>query len=423
MNYLNISDVFEAGATCRRWYEASRMPEFMARTRINLDCLQWNDHETIDEFQYGSRCANSVRMSQVDVHQLKLDFWDTMGEYITEMIFDDCFINEKTLYAILHRTNNLKSIEWNNCRDLFMCGVLFKEIHDLEPIINTCQNIQSVSFRNNRYLSDGILCRAIELMGPLVSLDLSGCHISFHGGLYNRFYPGNENKASESVLTFNFILQHIGSLASSMTSLDFSHTLIDSTGVTALAGIEKLRLEKLSLRACDQLTNSGIFALVKAQPNLIELNLSGSIRLTDPSLIEICRSLKQLKILKVRRCRALTDLGIMELPMLPQLECLDISDCELITSNGILAGIASKPNDRIIELHACALNICELAVIRIAENMPNLEVLSLSCCKTAVTDLAAQMIFKHLTNLRSLDLEFCDMVSYRDALFELRLCN
>lgn len=146
------------------------------------------------------------------------------------------------------------------------------------------------------------------------------------------------------------------------------------------------------------------------------------IRLTDLSVLEICRTLTQLKKLKIRRCRAITDIGIKEIRLLKHLECLDISECDAITSKGLIEGIANQPNDRMIELHVSALNICELAVIKIAENLPNLRLLDLSFCRTAVTDLATQIIFKNLILLRSLNLEFCDMVSFCDEHCPSRLC-
>lgn len=387
----------------------------MARTRIHLDRLQSNDaHEPqspMDAFRTNTRYYESIRLSQVEVDQIEPAFWDQMGQHFTEIVFDECYMDEKMLCAILRRTSRLKSIVLNNCRDLFMCGGLFKRTRDFDAVKNACKNIQTVSFSNNRYLSDGMFCRTINMMGRLESLNLAGCQISFHRGLYRRFYPVNNNEASESVLTFNFILQYINSLAGSLKCLDFSKTLLDSTGITVLADTDGLELERLYLRSCDQLTNSGISALVKAQANLVELDLSSSMRLTDPSVIDICKSLSQLKVLKLRRCRALTDLSIREIRHLKRLECLDVSECDEITSNGFIVGIASEPNNRMVELHASALNICELAVIQIAENMTNLKLLDLSYCKNAVTDLAIQMIFKHLINLRSLNLEFCDMVS------------
>lgn len=135
-----------------------------------------------------------------------------------------------------------------------------------------------------------------------------------------------------------------------------------------------------------------------------------TVRLTDPSLIEICKCLHQLKVLKLRRCRAITDLSLKEIHQLERLQVLDISECDAVTSKGLFDGLLREPNVVMRELYASALNICEMAIIRIAECLPNLLVLDLSFCKNAVTDLGLQLIFKHLIWLRTLNLEFCDKV-------------
>lgn len=122
--------------------------------------------------------------------------------------------------------------------------------------------------------------------------------------------------------------------------------------------------------------------------------------------------LKQLRVLKLRRCRAITDEGVKEIRHLKYLEILDLSECDAITSDGLTDGIlTTAPNNTLIELHLAALNLCELTIIRIAECFGNLSLLDLSFCKNGVTDITLQLIFRHLTRLRVLNLEFCDKVN------------
>jgi len=90
---------------------------------------------------------------------------------------------------------------------------------------------------------------------------------------------------------------------------------------------------------------------------------------------------------------------------------LDISECEAITSSGIIDGIASKRNEVLKELYISALNINERAVVQVAENIPNLRVLDLSFCINHVDDVCLQMIMKQLTQLRELNLDFCERIS------------
>lgn len=386
----------------------------MARVQIQFDKLQLNDiHDSaspLNIFNDSLRHYSKINLNQVDLDQTNYNFWQRFGEQLTEIVFNTCDLREKAFNAILKQLTNLESLTINNCRELFMSGRLFKNPYDHEAICMACVNVRNISLCNNRYLSDALFSRIVATMKNIQSLDLSGCHISFHNALYRKFYPEYQRDASESVLTFHYILQFIEFQAHHLKCLNFSETLIDGNALTKLAQINGLRLEQLRLRLCDQLTNSGISSFVQYQNSLTELDLSLSVRLTDPSLLEICRTLNQLKILKLRRCRAITDFSIKEIRNLAQLQCLDISECDAITSRGFIEGIASNTNPCMLELHVSALNICELAVIKLTESMMNLRLLDLSFCKNAVTNLAIQMIFKNLIKLRTLNLEFCDMV-------------
>lgn len=400
--------------TCHRWFAASQHPSFTSKYQIVLKKIQLNDandlHSPLVAFSNSLRMYTSIRLDEVDFGTTVDAFWERFGDQFTEVVFNTCDLREKSFNTILKCLTNLRTLEINNCRELFMSGRLFKSLNDREAIGEACRDVRHISLCNNRYLSDALFNRIVSAMHHIESLNLSGCHISFHKGLYRKFYPDYQKDASESVLTFYYILQFIQYQAAHLKSVNFSSTLIDGSALGQLAEMEKLKLERLYLRSCDQLTNSGLSSFVRSHNSLVELDLSVSVRFTDPVLIEICRSLTKLKILKLRRCRALTDIGVREIRQLKSLEVLDLSECSAITSDGLVNGIVAEPNGRLKELHVSALNICEAAVVRIAECLSHLTLLDLSFCKNAVTDLAIQLIFKKLTKIRTLNLEFCDKV-------------
>lgn len=414
MSYLKLSDILESSLTCRRWFEASMHHDFVSRIQIQFDKLNDNLSFPLKIFTQSIRSYNKIRLTQVDIdlEQANLEFWPRFGEHFTDIEFNACDLCEKTMGTILKLMINLESLKINNCRELFMSGRLFKSMEDREAIKIACKNLKYLSLCNNRYLSDALFSRIVGTMQNIRSLDLSGCYISFHSALYKKFYPDHQKDASESVFTFFMIMQLIMSQAVHLKNLDFSETLIDGNALNKLAEIECLALEELKLKSCDQLTNGGISKFLKKQTTLLSLDLSQSVRLTDPSLLEICNTLTNLRVLKIRRCRAITDQSVNVIRLLTHLRCLDISECDAITSKGFIEGIGESTHDQLIELHASALNICELAVIKLAQSKKNLRLLDLSFCKNAVTNAAAQMIFKNLTSLRTLNLEFCDMVSH-----------
>lgn len=86
------------------------------------------------------------------------------------------------------------------------------------------------------------------------------------------------------------------------------------------------------LAGCEQLTNAGVVALTEHQIGLKSLDLSCCSRVTDPSMIAICRSLPELQDLCVRRCRAISNIGVAEVQNLKNLVKLDLSNCDMVTS-------------------------------------------------------------------------------------------
>lgn len=445
-NYLNASDILEASLTCRQWFDALCHKKFMSRIQLQFEKLQLSDIRSLplNVFIESMRHYSNIRLTQVDVDANSLCFWQRFGGNLNHIEFNACDLHEKTFSAILSAMNNLESIAIVSCRDLFLTGHLFKHSADQMAIREACKNVKSLSFNNNRYISDAIFHRmggSSDTSAPTLQniqrLNLSGCFISFHSALYRKFYPTIQQEPSENVFTFFVIMQFIESHAKTLKFLDFSETLIDSNALTRLADVEHLQLHGLKLRSCDQLTNTGISKIVNTQKTITDIDLSLSVRFTDVSLLDICASLSNLKVLKMRRCRAITDQGIKVIHQLKHLESLDVSECDGITSKGFIegqfrslnyaecilllitmnmvssfsVGIANQTNDTMVELHLSALNICELAVIKLAETMTKLRVVDLSFCKNAVTNLAVQILFKHLKKLRTLNLEFCDMVS------------
>lgn len=273
--------------------------------------------------------------------------------------------------------------------------------------------VTTLSLPQNRYLSDSLFSRMTKLMPKLTSVDLSFNSISFHRGLYKKFYPTNcdDEVGSESVFTFHFIRKLVKSRAGMIKELNFNSTLIDGNTLEMISEIEDLKLESLHLRQCDQLTNDGFISLIKIQPQLTHLDLTFSVRITDPSVIVICENLKTLKVLKLRRCRALTDISVKMVADLPLLEVLDISECEALTSASIIDGIGKKRNEVLLELYLSALNIGGNVIAKVAENIPNLRVFDISCCFNHVDDVSVQMIFENLIWLRELNLDMCERIS------------
>ena len=381
--------------------------KFTNDIQLNFAKVSFSDKEyPARDFHDSFRRFSNISFSDVEFGDSK-NFWKLHGEDVDYLSINSCDISTKNLQIILKHTKNLNHLKISNSRELFMTSLLFKE-NDL-----VLENAESLSLQKNQYLSDAQFWRVTQAMPNLKALDLSSNSIQFHRGLYKKFYPQNSDEVagSDNVFTFHFIRKFIEKRGEKLKELNFNFTLIDGETLQLLSEIVELNLEKLSLRQCDQLTNDGFISLIKVQPHLTHLDLTFSVRITDKSLIEICETLKALKVLKLRKCRALTDVSVKMIADLPHLEVLDISECELITSAAIIDGIAKQKNENLREIFLSALNICENAITKVTENLVNLRVLDLSFCFNHVDDVCVQMILKNLVLLRELNLNFCERIS------------
>lgn len=339
-----------------------------------------------------------------------------------------CDFSEKSLVGILKHCNKLKTLHISSCRECLMSGRLLDDDSDIRELSGKLKFLQELSLTYNRYLSDALFNKFISICPNINTLSLKGCEISFHCGLYKRFYPNNNviTYASESVLTFLNILHYIISSAKQLKHLDFSHTLIDGTALATISKLEELRLETLKLQNCNQLTITGIRTLTQNQIHLKLLDISFCIRITDVSLVIICKHLRQLESLNIRRCRAVTDFGIQQIQSLRNLRELDISECEQLTSKCITDGLCkesqnnlqsttdddmdlnninlnvqeadcSNPkndimNDKMLKLSLNALNIDESCIKSIVKCFPRLRYLDVGYCFIAVTDITIQVM-------------------------------
>ncbi|XP_053660190.1 uncharacterized protein LOC128709230 [Anopheles marshallii] len=411
--YLTPSDRREASQTCRRWCEASCHSAFLENFWLVLHRQPFDVNvPPVRDLLHSFRHFPNIQLIEVDFERIG-NFFTQFGPHIQRIVFDACEIQERDLIAILRCLPALRSLTIGSCRDLFMCVRLFDDAAEREKLRQTLASVSELSLTHIQYLSDGILHRIVDIMPSLSVLNLAGCHISFHQGLYRKFYPGDGKQPSESVLTFRYISRLIEERKESLRALDFSETLVDDNALEVLASMSPaLRLERLELNRCEQLSNRGLGTLITAHANHLQyLNLSKTYRLTDACLLQICRELSGLRVLKMRECRALSNQGVRELVQLTALQVLDISYCKEVNGAGILEGIGSRPNHTLKELRIRALNLCEQSIIAVAENLSALHVLDLGYGFHAVSDLCVQFVIRNLVHLRELDLENCGKLS------------
>ncbi|XP_063973344.1 uncharacterized protein LOC135160580 [Diachasmimorpha longicaudata] len=444
MSYLSVSDRISAGSVCRHWQEALLSAKFVNHQALLITREEQNLQNVMNTLAVSNRPFYHFIFKEIELKP-SLPIWSRFGPIMRSLIMVYCDLSEKTLVHILKSCKNLQTIHINACRECLMSGRLLDDENDVKEISNNLKSLVELSLASNRYLSDALFNRLISICPNLESLSLTDCQISFHFGLYKRFYPlsCSIDQASESILTFFNVLKYIKKQAKRLKHLSLSRTLIDNTALSTIATMEGLQLHSLKLRSCDQLSIFGLRTLIH-QRSLKVLDLSFCKRVTDASVLCICQNLENLETLNIRRCRAVTNYGICQIRCLKRLKELDISECDQLTGGCITQGLC-KPNgldgindekqiweseninpnsaqshavmgqdsfnENLEILSANALNLDEKAIESIAGTFKQLKSLDIGYCFSGVTDKTVQKIFKELTAIRKLRISRCDKVS------------
>uniref|UniRef100_A0A1B6CRF7 F-box domain-containing protein n=1 Tax=Clastoptera arizonana TaxID=38151 RepID=A0A1B6CRF7_9HEMI len=417
--YLSYPDRIAASQVCTVWYEASLNYKFFMKEKVVLKKM--NSEEIIKVLNI--LCKSNKKFFNFIFIECELnsklnDYWPKLGPVVLSLSLDRCDIADKSVVDLLFCLKNLEFLDIIDCRLPLMTGRLLEDPVQIERLKEIHVHLKLINLGRNRYLSDDLFNKILSIAPNLRSFSLAGCQISFHMGIYKKFYPrectGNGNGyASETVLTFYNIHKYLKMNAERINKIDFSKTLIDNNALNQISQIDKLKLKEFYLLGCEQLSNAGIINITEFQTGLTVLNVSYCSRVTDQALRSICKNLSNLAKLWVRNCRAITDLGVECLCNLKKLEVLDLSQCENISGVGLRKGLCGEEsNKKLKELYLEGLNtITSETVILLAKCLPNVTHLNLSFCFNAVTDKSVQAIIEYQTSIRSLQLANCNALS------------
>ena len=320
-------------------------------------------------------------------------------------------------------------------------------------------------------ISDKGLKALIVNQPSLEVLDISGCKELGSGRMFFSTMVDNLAKVHTLILRkcSRIGMCDVENLSNlpSLTTLDLGEVvnLFDNDLTKGLCG-DSPRLSTLCLPFCTELRDNFITRLCETNYNLVHLDLSSCLKLTDVSLHNITRMLKFLRFLSMRYCSDVTDLGLLgyipengvvahkhyfdhdhegcccsrehesrifrkptgaikehktsisraqtcletgekELCMLSDLislQHLDLSCCTRITDLGVAEAI------RFRELRTLNLGglrkLQDSSLILVARHNPSLECVSLRACP-AISDLAIIKLIENCSRLRNLDVCQC----------------
>ena len=269
-------------------------------------------------------------------------------------------------------------------------------------------HLEHLNLSSLRHLSDATLTVFMQAAPQLKSMDL--CSAPF---LFSSSYLQAEDtkRPNSAALTFNRFLYELSKLTKTFISLNLTRTSISNGAVEALANVPGLRLERLSLACCKDLSDSAIIALSLAQTNIRELDLASNTQLTAVCLKHIARNLPLLDSLNLTK----VTVNCKETRFLQA-----ITTCsKLVLSASIRQVLAVDEAEATFQLWSHKLTSLDLSycaalsnavLIQMCNYLVNLTELNLTSC-FRLDDITLREISRCLPNLTHLSVGWCKNIT------------
>ncbi|XP_062563829.1 F-box/LRR-repeat protein fbxl-1-like [Armigeres subalbatus] len=390
-SFIRPSDRNSAALTCHRWFEALRHPLFLGATCFHFERIEVSDSKSpIQIFLDSFRHFSNIKLTRVEFSG-QSEFWNYFGEHIREITFDNCALTKPKLSNILGCMPNLERLNIVDCDELFKSWnpVIFQKI---SPI---CRRLKHLGLRKISALNEDHLNYLVAMAPHMTSLEISKCL--------------RDMEAVQRVKILSHILRILNNYKHQMRSVNFSYTMYDDLFLKQFAEIENMSLSNISLSFFERapIKDPAIIDVLRKHTNLVHLDLTSFLNLTDFALIEIADSMPLLSTLKLNGCWLLTDFGISAIRKLRKLVILDLSDCDRVTDDGFLKAIVDKDRANMKELHLSMLpGITENVILKICLTLANLTVLDF-CGSDCINDTSLQFVFCYLRLVRVLRLNGC----------------
>lgn len=404
--FLCFADRKEAALVSKTWLEASKHPILM---RDVITVYSSNDGLHTRQFGWVSSCIRwdcaSLSFSESLLNDL--NFKDTCSK-VTILSLTGSDIMAHSFFCLLIHCRKLRVLNLTGCNNLFIASQTLALEADQALAKPVFQNVRELYLNSVRHLTDIAFNSLLLCCSNLQTLSLSGNQIIFcSNDDFTKCISGNG-----AILTFRNVLMNLSLLASTITSLDFSRTQIDSKALDELASVRNLSLRELSLVNCRELSDAGMIQLCLKQKKLQCLDISGCLNIGDLTLLAMTEHLTNLRVLSTSKCNKISSYSVTKLYKMQQLCKLSLSGCYRFTSDELIAGIVGE--FYLTKLVNLNISCCEIVddnlIVSLCRKLSTLEYLDISSCYK-VSDISIFFITGLLTRLKYLSIAWCKKVS------------
>jgi ubiquitin-protein ligase len=245
--------------------------------------------------------------------------------------------------------SQLEEIKLEGCSDL--TDQCINVLAPRAPHLKRVFLVECTSLTDTAMFSLAQSCQKLEVVNIKQCVKLSSRSLTYFGsfftGLQELHAQGCEKLFSD-LSQLQYFLQNTGA---SLRKLSFDSTSVDDEAASIVATHCK-QLASISL-SFTRISSRAVAALVRTNLSLEVVDLSDS-RIDDLAVISLATStFSSLRSLRLAGCHALTDAAAEALRLCSNLEVLDLSQCSLITDEGISFIISGAPKLKHLKVNEC----------------------------------------------------------------------
>uniref|UniRef100_A0A7C8ZBF2 F-box/LRR-repeat protein 15-like leucin rich repeat domain-containing protein n=1 Tax=Opuntia streptacantha TaxID=393608 RepID=A0A7C8ZBF2_OPUST len=323
-------------------------------------------------------------------------------------------LNDLDLGAIAELMGNLEELDlsdpvddYNVSGDLDIAGGCLGITDDgVDLLASKLCNLRKVNLSGNYMISDKSVMSLAEKCLNLEEIVVKNCTFVTQNGVGFAFRSCG-NLRSVGLLGMDLTVSEISeslACARNLSVLDFSYMDVSDELLFAIAKAS-IPLKKLTLYHCKDFTFVGVLSLLRSYPSLEYLALEGVYWVSDRSIIDLSKFLRQASTVKLSFCSRLTSSAFFTmLKNCPSLSSLEMEKAGMGQQSFAVSNVYN-PGIRALILgsNKTLSNEC---LEKIALSCPNLELLDISDCP-AITRKGIGEIVRHCTRLRHLQMSGC----------------
>lgn len=462
--YLDVQNRGRMAQVCTAWKAVADEPciwvNVEARLRLSescapvLDCVARRGIRRIKVLSYKEDQVAQLLRALPDIRCLDLSdnysvnnnvilgaFKDTTYESCTVLNLSWCpQIDDSAIDCLSSRLPNLEELYLVGCDHIAdsSMGFIAARLPKLRVLdIKECEVSNAGLQRLAGFGEDGVLSTTLGVKA-LTHLGLEDCTLVSDAGLESISLGLVQLSSLDLSMCLSVTdsgLQHVGEMASlkklslvsceeltglsiqhlavgrfSLCSLDLSYcNHIDDDAISNISrGSGLVTLTTLNITACP-ITDVGVSLLAQKLTDLRTLNISECDLVTKDGIAVVASHLHNLRVIHMRYCMGLTNIALKHLSRISSLEVVVLKSCSKIRSKAMAFIAPGKTPSNIVELDVSFTAVNDVGARYIAQGMQKLRVLNLSGCM--VGDKGIARIARSLSSLCTLKIARCQEIS------------